>query len=170
MAITFMPSKFAKKLVPKKTVEKLVSRNLTVNRAAVTMLTKSGVLSKKKVEEVAIRVIRQYKEKFSDEIDDGATRAEALNEAVNDKVLLVQRVQNVATHEVAKEVKKSYRGERYEWLPSLAENPDPLHQLNYGKRFWLGRGEAPGDRYGCQCGMRILVDETQLFLDDEISA
>lgn len=163
MPVTVLPRKIAKKLAPKKTIEKLVRNDLTINRAAATMLAKSGVLGKKKVEEVAIKVIRQYKEIHKAE---GGTKASAMN----DKVLMVERVQNVATREITKEVKKVYRGERYEWLPSLAETPDPLHQLNYGKRFWLGKGEAPGDRWGCQCGMRILVDEDELLLDDEIAS
>jgi hypothetical protein len=163
MPVTVLPRKIAKRLLPKKTTEKLVRSDLTINRAAATMLAKSGVLGKKKIEEVAIKVIRQYKDLHK---EDGVTKAEAMN----DKVLLVQRVQSVATREITKEVKKVYRGERYEWLPSAATTPDPLHQLNYGKRFWLGRGEAPGDRFGCQCGMRILVDEDELFIDDGISS
>lgn len=162
MPITVLPRNIAKKLVPKKTVEKLVRRDLTLNRAAASMLAQSGLLSKKKVEEVAIKVIRQYKDAHK---EDGVSKAEAMN----DKVLMVERVQNVATREITKEVKKVYRGERYQWLPSNANEPDPLHQLNYGKRFWVGKGEMPGDRWGCQCGMRILVDEDELFLDDELN-
>lgn len=163
MPVNFQPRKLAKKLAPKKTVEKLVRRDLTLNRATVTMLANSGVLKKKKLEEVALKVVKTYKENFK---ENGGTKAEAMG----DKVLMVQRVQNVATREITKEVKKVYRGERYIWLPSSAETPDPLHQLNYGKKFWLGKGEAPGDRWGCQCGMRILIDEDEIDLDDEISA
>jgi uncharacterized protein YyaL (SSP411 family) len=170
MPINVTPSSLARKLTPKKTVEKLVKKDLTVNRAAVTMLAKSGLLAKKKLEEVAIKVIKSYKETFKQEKKDGASVSVALDEALNDKKLMVQRVQDTATREITKEVKKVYRGERYEWLPSLSDEPDPLHQLNYGKRFWLGKGEAPGDRWGCKCGMRILVDENELFLNDDISA
>lgn len=162
MPVNVLPRKLAQKLAPKKTVEKLVRNNLTLNRAAATLLAKSGVLGKKKIEEVAIKVIRQYKETYK---EDGVTKAEAMN----DKTLMVERVQNVATREITKEVKKVYKGERYIWLPSSSETPDPLHQLNYGKKFWLGKGEAPGDRWGCQCGMRILVDEDELFLNDDVA-
>lgn len=169
MPVNVQPRNIAKKLAPKKTVEKLVSRNLTLNRAAATMLAKSGLLSKKKVEEVAIKVIREYKSAFKEELKEGASKSEALEDVLNDKKQMVSRVQNVATREITKEVKKAYRGERYEWLPSNAEEPDPLHQLKYGKRFWVGKGEMPGDRWGCQCGMRILVDEDELFLDDELN-
>lgn len=164
MAIRFHPREFAKKLAPKKTIEKLVRGNLTVNRAAATMLQNSGILKKKTLEEVAIKVIRGYKEKYSDLRDVGASVAEAKDEALNGKKLLVDRVQSAATHEVSKQVKKEYRGEFYTWLPSDADEPDPIHALNYGETFQLGKGEAPGDRYGCQCGMEIQVDETRLSL------
>jgi hypothetical protein len=65
-------------------------------------------------------------------------------------------------NEIAKDIKRNYKGEYYIWLPSDAENPDPFHQLNYGKKFKIGRGEMPGDRYGCRCGMEVLVEETIL--------
>lgn len=164
MAIRFHPREFAKKLAPKKTIQKLVKGNLTVNRAAATMLSQSGVLKKKTLEEVAIKVINGYKEKYGNLRNEGATASEAKEEALNGKKQLVERVQSAATHEVSKKVKKEYRGEFYEWLPSDADEPDPIHQLNYGEVFQLGKGEAPGDRYGCQCGMNILVDEDKLSL------
>lgn len=170
MPVNVAPALIARKLLPKKTLAKLVTKRLTLNRAAVTMLEKSGILGKKKVEEVALKVIKEYKRTFKDDVADGTPKAEALDDALNDKKLMVQRVQDTATREITKEVKKVYRGERYIWLPSNAKEPDPLHQLNYGKRFWVGKGEMPGDRWGCQCAMRILVDEDELFLNDEISA
>lgn len=168
MAVTFLPSKILRKVAPKKFVEKLVTKNLTLNRAAVTTLAKSGILSKKKTEELALRVIKDYKKAYRSELAEGISKSEALEDVLNDKKLMVQRVQNSSVREIAKEVKKQYRGERYEWLPSDAEEPDPLHQLNYGKRFTVGRGEMPGDRWGCRCGMRILTEDEELFLDDEI--
>lgn len=66
--------------------------------------------------------------------------------------------------QVAGEIKDRYEGEFYIWLPSDAEEPDPEHQLNYGKKFQVGEGEMPGDRFGCRCGMEILVPETKLDL------
>lgn len=153
-----------RKVAPEKTVKKLMKNNFTLNRTALTMLSNSGVLSKKKLETIALRVIKGYRETYGDEREVGASKAEAFDEAVNDKKLLVNRVQNAVVFEISKDIKKEYRGEFYEWLPSDAEEPDPLHQLNYGQIFQLGKGEAPGDRYGCKCGMNILVDETKLEL------
>jgi hypothetical protein len=76
----------------------------------------------------------------------------------------VARVQNAVVYEIAQDIKDQYRGEFYEWLPSDAETPDPIHQLNYGKKFQMGKGEMPGDRYGCRCGMNVLVSESTLSL------
>lgn len=164
MAIRFHPREFAAKLLPEKAVKKLVTQKLTLNRAVLNQLARTDALSKPTLEKIALKVIKGYKASYKDERKDGATVADAKESALNDKKLMLQRVQQAATHEVAKEVKSQYRGESYEWLPSDAQTPDPLHQLNYGLTFKLGVGEAPGDRYGCQCGMNILVEETKLEL------
>jgi hypothetical protein len=164
MAIRFHPSTFLAKAMPKKRVERLVTQKLTLNRAAVSTLMESGVLKKKTLEKIALKVIRGYRQKFGDERRQGASKMQALESALNDKKQMVQRVQNAAVYEISQEIQDQYAGEFYEWLPSDAVEPDPLHQLNYGQVFQLGVGEAPGDRYGCQCGMNILVHETKLEL------
>ena len=67
-------------------------------------------------------------------------------------------------YQVSQEIKDKYKGDKYEWLPSDAEDPDPEHQLNYGKIFTIGEGEMPNERYGCRCGMRILTEDESLKL------
>lgn len=155
MAIRFQPTDFLKKAMPEKQVEKLVTQKLTLNRAAVRAIAKSDILTKKTVEKVALKVIKSYKATFKEK---------TLAETLNDKRLLVSRVQNAAVFEVSQEIKGKYEGEFYRWLPSDANEADPEHQLNYGKKFQLGVGEAPGDRYGCRCGMEILVSDSKLEL------
>jgi hypothetical protein len=164
MAIRYLPKNVVRRLMKKKNMEKLVSRDLTLNRAAVQVLERTGVLSKDKLETVALKVIKGYKKRYKEEIASGASRSAALEDAVAGRKQLVQRVQNAAIAEIASEIKDQYSGEYYEWLPSDAEEPDPEHQLNYGKVFQIGVGEMPGDRYGCKCGMNILVDKTRLTL------
>lgn len=169
MSIRFLPSKIIKRMVPKKTVQRLVKNNLTLNRAAVVTLTNAGVLKKKKLETVAIQVIKDYRKRYGDERKEGASKTEALAETLNGKKQMVQRVQNAAVFQITKSVKREYRGEYARWLPSDADEPRPLHQLNYGKVFQIGRGingVEPGDEYGCRCGMEILVDETKLDLGE----
>ncbi len=167
MAIVFLPTEFLEKAAPKKLVKKLVNQNLTLNRAALTILSKADILSKKQLTETALKVIKGYRERYGDERAAGLSAASARAEAVNGAKLMVSRVENAVVHEVAEKIKQAYVGERYEWLPSDAEEPDPLHQLKYGKRYTMGVGEMPGDRYGCRCGMRILVPGEELELEDE---
>jgi hypothetical protein len=85
---------------------------------------------------------------------------------LDDPKQLIQRVQNAVISQIATGIKETYRGEFYIWTPSDAFEPRPEHQLNYGGEFQIGVGEMPGDAIGCQCGMEILVDETQLNLEN----
>jgi hypothetical protein len=162
--IKYEPREFLKKIAPKSKIEKLMTGKLTVNRAVLSLITEADFISKKTVETTALKTIRQYKEKYYQEREEGATPSEAKEEALNDKKLLINRVQNTIVNQVAGEIKDQYQGEFYKWLPSESMEPDPLHQLNYGKTFQIGKGEMPGERYGCKCGMQILVKETKLEL------
>lgn len=162
--IRYHPVDLLRKIAPAKKIEKLVSGRLTPNKAALSFLDDVDFLSKASVERVALKTIKQYREKYEDLKDDDVPADDAKEEAVNDKKLLVDRVQNNIVNQIAGEIKDQYRGEFYIWTPSDAAEPDPLHQLNYGSRFQIGKGEMPGDRYGCRCGMSILVKESKLEL------
>lgn len=166
--IRYNPLDILRKAAPERLVKNLATDALTVSKAALRSLRSAeSILGRKKLEQIALRVIKQYKERYSDLKDDGLSASEAKEEALNDARLMVQRVQNAVVSEMADEIRKRYRGKFYIWLPSDAEEPDPLHQLNYGKRFRIGVGEMPGDRFGCRCGMKILVDDDELDLTEE---
>jgi len=152
------------KLAPEKKIKKLLTDRLTVNRAALSMLNGAEFIDKKQVSSMALKVSKQYKSKYKDERKDGASAAEAKETALNDKKLLVQRVQNDIVWQVSNEIKSKYVGEKYRWLPSDAEEPRSEHQLNYGKVFVIGEGEIPGEEPGCRCGMEILVSDKTLEL------
>lgn len=165
MPIVFSPLDFLSDIAPKFLVKQLVTKDLTLNRTVLSMLARTGFMSKKTLEDVALKVIRQYKSSYKAEIADGASAVEALDEVLNGKRLMVQRVQNAIVSEVSQEIKNSYAGDFFIWLPSTANEPDPLHQLNYGKKFRIRTAlELPGERFGCQCGMKILVPGTELDL------
>lgn len=164
MAIKYLPDEMLRKIAPKKKVDKLVSSKLTLNKAVLSFVDDLDFIDKKEVQDVALKTIKQYKAKYKQERDDGSSASQAFDDATNDNKLLINRVQSTIVYQVAQGIREKYRGEEYVWLPSDAQEPDPLHQLNYGKTFTIGEGEMPGDRYGCQCGMRILVSETQLKL------
>ncbi len=143
-------------MAPPKKLKALVTSNLTVKRAALSMFDGADFIDKGAVTKAALKVVAGYRERFAE----GDTKAEA----VAGKELLVNRVQNVVVQQIAEGIQEEYDGEFYIWLPSSATTPDPEHQLNYGKKFQVGEGEMPGDRYGCRCGMKILVKETVLAL------
>lgn len=164
MTVKYEPSKLVKRLKLRERARDLVTDRLTVNRAALSSLTEFGVLPKKALEDVALKVIKDYKKKAAELRDETGSRAEAVDEAMNDGKLMQARVQSAALHEQTKVIKRAYRGERYRWLKSTAANPREEHVENYGKIFVLGEGDAngndPGDLFGCQCGMEILVDDS----------
>ncbi len=167
MAIIFQPTDLLKKIAPAVKASRLVTQELTVNRVALRSLARSGILSSKTLTEVALKVVKQYRSREKRELADGATKSEATELALSGKKLMVQRVQNAAVYEIQQEMQSQYRGELARWLPSSANIPDPLHQLNYGQVYVIGEGidgEEPGDRFGCQCGVEILVDEDTLDL------
>lgn len=168
MAITYDPAKLLRRLASKRAIRRLVTQKLSVNRVALSSLSESGVLSKPTIMDITLKVIDQYKDKKAIEIDAGASNSAALETALNEKKLIVQRIQNASVQAISDRVKENYAGLFYVWLPSSANIPDPLHQLNYGKTFQLGvgddNGEDPGDRYGCLCGMHILTEDDRLIL------
>lgn len=154
--IKYEPSKLLKKIAPKKKIEKLVSKNATLKKAALSFIDDIDFLDKKSIARVALNTIKGYKERIKE--------GENKDEILGDPAQLVQRVQNEVVLQIGEEIRTKYDGEAYVWLPSDADEPDPEHQLNYGKTFQIGDGEQPGDRYGCRCGMQILVEDSSLDL------
>ena len=134
---------------------------LSPGPAAIFLVAKqiqqSNQQSKKSVSRVALKTIKGYRARIK---ADGDVK----DEIIDDPKLLINRIQNEVILQISGEIKDAYHGEQYEWLPSDADEPDPEHQLNYGKVFTVGDGEMPGDRYGCRCGMNILVPENKLDL------
>jgi len=166
VAIKYEPKKLLAKMASKKNIESLVTENLTVNRAVLNSIESNSVLGKKTLQDVGLKVIKGYREKVETLRDtDGISKTDAREEVLENKKLLVKRVQNATVHEITKKVKEKYRGEYYVWLPSSAAVPDKKHKRKYGKRYQLGKGESPGDRFGCRCGMEILVSASRLRLD-----
>jgi hypothetical protein len=155
--IKYEPSKLLTRIAPKSKLKKLLSKSLSLKRAALSFISDIDFISKKNVTTVALKVAKAYKARIS---SDPSIKTDLLK----DPKQLIQRVQNEVVSQVAEGIKDKYSGESYVWLPSDAEEPDPEHQLNYGKTFVIGDGEMPGDRYGCRCGMQILVQDSRLEL------
>lgn len=155
--IKYEPSKLIKKIAPEKKIKKLVSSRATLKKTALSFVDDVEFLDKKSIAKVALKTIKGYKSRFKESPDEKSA-------VLANPAQLIQRVQNEVILQIADEIKTKYEGEFYIWLPSDADEPDPEHQLNYGKKFQVGDGEMPGDRYGCRCGMQILTDEEKLEL------
>lgn len=166
--IKYDPLELLKRIAPKSKIKKLLSSRLTLKKAALSFVNDIEALSKESVRKVALKTIKSYQERRAREVveaglDPAAGRELAKDITANPK-LLIQRVQNEVIWQISQEIKTQYRGESYVWLPSDADEPDPEHQLNYGKTFIIGDGEMPGERIGCRCGMQIITDDTRLSL------
>lgn len=153
--IKYDPSEMLKKAAPKTKIKKLIGKGLTLKRAALSFVNDSEVVTKQSITSVALKVLKAYRERVK---ADPSIKTDLLT----DPAQLIQRVQNEVVTQIKEEIKTKFTGESYVWLPSDADEPDPEHQLNYGKTFQIGDGEMPGDRYGCRCGMEILVEDSSL--------
>lgn len=157
MAIEFDPKKILSEIIPKSKIEKLISPTGAFKRSALKFLDKLNFINKKDITRTALKAFNSYKKRIKDEPD-------LEFQILKDPKLLIQRVQNDVIYQIGQEIKTKYAGEFYEWLPSDAEEPDPEHQLLYGTIRQVGVGEQPAERFGCRCGMRILVKEETLNL------
>lgn len=154
--IRYEPSELLKKIAPERKVKKLLSGNLSLKKAALSFVNDIDFIDKARIADVALKVIKGYRERVKD--------GEKKSDIKADPAQLIHRVQSELVFQVKEEIKTKYEGEFYRWLPSDADEPDPEHQLNYGKTFQIGDGEMPGDRFGCRCGMEILVPDSRLEL------
>ena len=158
MAIRYDPETLLRQIAPKTKLRKLLTKKLSVRKAALAFAKDIEFLSPKAIERVILKTIKEYKKRIKLE----PSQKEKI---LKDPKLLIQRVQNSVIYEIQEEIKDKYRGEFFRWLPSDADEPDPQHQLRYGKTYQIGKDELPGERYGCRCGMQILVDEETLDID-----
>lgn len=166
MAIIYDPKKMLRDVAPESKIKKLVNKRLDVKKASLSFISDVPFIDKSKVTEVALKTVKSYNERV--DALPGEESKELQKKLSQSPMQLIQRVQNEVVWQVSQEIQKKYEGEQFEWLPSDAEEPDPEHQLNYGKIFTVGSRDYEGREFGtdgCKCGMRILVKETELELD-----
>lgn len=169
--IKYEPSKLLKKIASERKIKKLLKANVSLKRTALSFVNDLDFLNKKAIEQVALKVIKSYKERIAKAVVDAdydkSAGAELKAEILADPAQLIQRVQNEIAFQVHNEIKDKYAGERATWLPSSAVEPRPEHQLNYGKSYIIGEGidgVEPGDEYGCQCGVEVETNDSSLNL------
>lgn len=158
--ITFDPANVLKKIAPRTKIKKLLTKSITLKKAALSFVDDIDAVSKASVTEIALKTIKSYQDRIDENPDIEA-------EILKDPKQLIQRVQNTVIFEIHDHIKKQYGGNTATWLPSSADEPRPEHQLNYGKQYVIGEGidgVEPGDEYGCQCGVSIDTPDTTLEL------
>jgi hypothetical protein len=164
MTIKYLPDKILKKYAPENKIKKMIDKKFNIKKKFLSIFDGVDFLDKKKITSTVLKAASFYKNKFDDLLGEGETKAIALEETLNESALLIQRVQNTVILQISESIKEDYQGEFYRWLPSDAETPDPIHQLNYGKTFQVGEGEFPGERYGCRCGAEILTNNSNMII------
>ena len=153
----FLPEEYIKKVFPKK-IQKagLITSDLDIKKSYLKSLVIATGIDGRTIKATIYKVIKMYQSKIKELKSEGVKAFKEI--ALNNEVLLNDRIENLIKFEKVQDIKEQFdgKGKKFEWLPSSAENPDPVHQLNYGKIFDFDTTEElPGERYGCQCGMRI---------------
>lgn len=139
----------------------LLNRNFDLKREVKRAILKSDVMSKRELDAMLDKVTDFYTDKAERLQAEGVKSYK--KDAVNNEKLLKERIEMAVTYyEVEKEAEE-HKGGFYRWLPSEAKEPEPEHQLLYGKIFKVGEGDKDGNmpmqRYGCKCGIEWLSDE-----------
>lgn len=156
----FNPNRFLRLVFPKDFFKgKILNSDLELKQLTLQAILKATTLTKRKVEATVYKVVDNYEKKIQTLKKEGVRAYKA--EALNNEVLLKDRLENLVLWNEVQNLKEEHEGEFYRWLPSSAETPDPEHQLLYGKIFKVGEGDKegnmPAERYGCKCGMEILT-------------
>lgn len=140
---------------------RLLNSDLELKQLALQSILKATNLSKRKVEATVYKVVDNYEEKMKRLKKERVRAFKA--KALNNEALLKDRIENLVLWNEVQNLKKENEGKFYRWLPSSAKEPDPEHQLLYGKIFKVGEGDKdgnmPAERYGCKCGMQILTEQ-----------
>lgn len=162
MGERFDPSAWLNKVFPKGIEESgLLTDGLDIKKRYLKALVRASGISGRKITAEVYKTVEFYAEK--EEALKAAGERAFKAEALNGQALLTQRLKNFLVYSEVQEQKKRHKGRMYRWLPSSAAEPDPEHQLLYGKIFCEGTGDKdgymPGERWGCQCGMEWLEDE-----------
>lgn len=140
--------------------ELLTKKNLTLKQNAMQALILGTQAGERQITASVAKVAEIYRNKIDALEEGGLPRAKAGFLAKDGEKLLQQRIEGIVIYDAVQQIKSDNEGEKYRWLPSSSENPDPQHQLLYGQIFNVGEGDDEGnmpmERYGCQCGIEIL--------------
>ena len=156
------PETILKKSLPKDFFDGdlLKKKNLTLKQNAMQALILATSFSKREINSTVAKVADIYQRKIDDLSDEGIPKAKASVIAKSGEKLLKQRIAGLVIFDAVQNIKAENEDDFYEWLPSSSDTPDPEHQLLYGQIKKVGEGDKEGnmpmERYGCNCGLRII--------------
>ena len=156
------PETILKKSLPKDFFDGdlLKKKNLTLKQNAMQALILATSFSKREINSTVAKVADIYQRKIDDLSDEGIPKAKASVIAKSGEKLLKQRIAGLVIYDAVQQIKAENEDDFYEWLPSSSDTPDPEHQLLYGTINKIGEGDKEGnmpmERFGCNCGMRII--------------
>lgn len=158
----FNPNNFIKLVFGREFLKgKILNSDMAIKKTILQSIIKATTLSEREIDASVYKVVDNYAKKMEELKQEGVRAFKA--EALNGEALLRNRLENLVLWNEIQNLKEEHEGEFYRWLPSSAEEPDPEHQLLYGKIFRVGEGDKegnmPAERYGCRCGMEILTKE-----------
>lgn len=143
---------------------KILNSEMEFKKTMLQSVIKATTLSEREVNASVYKVVDLYSKKIKELKAEGEKSYK--KKAINNEVLLKNRLENLVLYNEVKKLKKEHEGQYYRWIPSSAEEPDPEHQLLYGKIFKVGEGDKDGnmptERYGCRCGIEFLEDKKEV--------
>lgn len=159
MTSRFLPDQYLRQVLPAGFwSKKILDGNLDPKLVFLRAIIRATQVTERELDKTYAHAIQFYDSKI-DRLKQAGVRAYK-SKALDKERLLKSRIANLVIYEEAQHQKAEHKGQRYRWLPSNAEEPDPEHQLLYGKIFAWGEGDKdgnmPGERYGCQCGIEWL--------------
>jgi hypothetical protein len=162
--VKIYPETILKKSLPNNFFEQnLLTKDFSLKKKAMQALILATTATKREINASVLKVADIYQSKIDDLTDEGLPKAKATVIAKAGESLLKQRIAGLVIFDAVEVIKKNNEGEKYRWLASSSENPDPQHQLLYGKIFNVGEGDQEGnmpmERFGCNCGIEILSNK-----------
>lgn len=160
MGQIFKPENFIKLVLGSNFFKgKLLTSDMELKKLELQSILKATGISRREVDLTIYKVVDIYEKKMKELKKEGVRAFR--KEALNGEALLKNRLEGLVLWNEVQNIKKENEGLFYRWLPSSSANPDPEHQLLYGKIFPVGKGDKngnmPSERYGCKCGMEILT-------------
>lgn len=161
----YNPNKLLAEVFPKNFFSgKILTSGLELKKDIMQAVLKSSLMNEREVSSTVYKVVEVYNNKIEKLKKLGEKSYKKM--ALNGEKLMKNRLENAVLFNEITQLKNEHEGQFYRWLPSSAKEPEPEHQLLYGKIFKVGEGDKDGnmptERYGCRCGIEFLSEPQKI--------